>query len=219
MEKHIEQKNILELRGIVGAHSPIPGSKASSCHFSLCVTSSGKDRNGMPVIETTWFNVTAFESAKVRDLDSICRGAKVHLKGTLRYQRYMDCNQIEREFPVVAATELTVLDQDVMFEFLNRIEITGTVTRTARVDRIAVETERVFRNADGSAVVEMQRHTVDLTALDGAGTPYVRAGMAISLTGKVRIALRTRPDGLESHTILIIPEEYTLLDTGKMESA
>ena len=99
----MEQINRIELRGSVGfvRQQTFGGHKV--VHLSVATNYVYKDRNGEPVIETTWHNVTAWEGKGCANLDKIEKGTRVHVRGRLRGQRYTDAEGIERyAFEVIA---------------------------------------------------------------------------------------------------------------------
>ena len=69
--------NKIELRGIVGTSSLNRVGDSNVCRFSLATDYSYKDRDGNPVVDTTWFNVTAWEGKNIPDLRTVVRGAIV----------------------------------------------------------------------------------------------------------------------------------------------
>ena len=59
-------------------------------HFSVATNFAYKDRNGEPVIETTWHNVTAWEGNKgIPSLEIIAKGFPLYVTGRLRIQKYI----------------------------------------------------------------------------------------------------------------------------------
>lgn len=71
----MEQLNRLEIRGNVGNVNILRVGDTRVAHFSVATNFAYKGRNGEPVIETTWHNVTAWEGNKgIPSLDIICKG-------------------------------------------------------------------------------------------------------------------------------------------------
>lgn len=60
----MEQLNRLEIRGNVGNVNILKVGETRVAHFSVATNFAYKGRNGEPVIETTWHNVTAWEGVK-----------------------------------------------------------------------------------------------------------------------------------------------------------
>ena len=73
-----------------------------------------KGRNGEPVIETTWHNVTAWEGNKgIPSLDIICKGFPVYVAGRLRSQKYTANDGTERTSMEVIASTVEPVDGNV----------------------------------------------------------------------------------------------------------
>ena len=80
----MEFLNRIELRGIVGTSSVNRVGDAEVCRFSIVTEYSYKDRDNNPVVDTTWFNVTAWEGKNMPDFRQIGKGAIVQLAGRVR---------------------------------------------------------------------------------------------------------------------------------------
>ena len=80
--------NKIELCGIVGNVTTSTVGGTGLCRFSLCVEEAYKSADGMAVIESTWFNCTAWQCEKIKDISKIQKGKAVHLKGRVRIQHY-----------------------------------------------------------------------------------------------------------------------------------
>ena len=62
----MEFLNKIELRGIVGQSSLNRVGDSQVCRFSLVTEYSYKDRGNNPVVDVTWFNITAWEGKAER---------------------------------------------------------------------------------------------------------------------------------------------------------
>ena len=86
----MEQLNRIEIRGNVGSVNILKVGNTRVAHFSVATNFAYKDRNGEPVIETTWHNVTAWEGNKgIPSFDIICKGFPIYVTGRLRNQKYI----------------------------------------------------------------------------------------------------------------------------------
>jgi len=86
----MEQLNRIEIRGNVGNVNIINVGNTRVAHFSVATNFAYKDRNGEPVIETTWHNVTAWEGNKgIPSLEIIAKGFPLYVIGRLRIQKYI----------------------------------------------------------------------------------------------------------------------------------
>ena len=78
----------VELQGQVGTVRFSPGGKSLIANFSVMVEHELTSREGRPVIECTWLNVTAVEGRDIR-LDHLARGLFVHLCKASSYKEYL----------------------------------------------------------------------------------------------------------------------------------
>ncbi len=109
----MEQFNRIELRGNVGNAKISAVGSGRVANFSLATNHMYKSRNGDAVIETTWFNVVAWEGREVKDIDKIKVGATVCLTGRVRNYKYTPSDGgEERQGYEVLATKLSVEGQD-----------------------------------------------------------------------------------------------------------
>lgn len=111
-EKRMEQLNRIELLGIVGSvrHQRI-GDRLMA-KFTMVTNRAYKNKEGEPVIESTWHNVTAFEGRQVRDLDRIEKGRAVHVWGRLQIQRYTGLDGTDRTSIDVICTRLNLISKE-----------------------------------------------------------------------------------------------------------
>ena len=106
----MEQLNQIKLRGTVGFVRQQNVNGRMVVHLSVATNYVYKDRNGDPVIETTWHNVTAWEGKSVTNLAKFEKGCKVEVEGRLRGQRYTDSEGIERYAFEVVAYHLNLIE-------------------------------------------------------------------------------------------------------------
>ena len=110
----MEQLNRLEIRGNVGNVNILRVGDTRVAHFSVATNVAYKGRNGEPVIETTWHNVTAWEGNKgIPSLDIICKGFPVYVAGRLRSQKYTANDGTERTSMEVIASTVEPVDGNV----------------------------------------------------------------------------------------------------------
>lgn len=103
--------NRIEIRGIVGSARFQTFQDRNVCNFSVATSYVYKNRNGEPVIETTWHNVNAWEGRNFPDLSKIEKGTKVYVVGRLKSQKYTDADGVEHYSYEVSASQLNILDQ------------------------------------------------------------------------------------------------------------
>lgn len=113
----MEQLNRIELRGIVGAVRVQEFAETKVARFTVATNCAYKDRNGAAVIETSWHNVVARSTSPAVDIESIKKGARVYVKGRLRYQKYVGDDGIDRYSTDVVAQTVTVLEDGICLPY------------------------------------------------------------------------------------------------------
>ena len=110
----MEQLNKIEIRGNVGSVNILKVGNTRVAHFSVATNFAYKDRNGEPVIETTWHNVTAWEGTKgIPPLDTIAKGFPINVTGRLRMQKYLAGDGTERTSYDVIANSIEMVDTNI----------------------------------------------------------------------------------------------------------
>ena len=106
----MEQLNKIEIRGNVGNINILKVGSTRVAHFSVATNFAYKDRNGEPVIETTWHYVTAWEGNKgIPPLDDIEKGFPVYVCGRLRTQKYIAGDGSEKTSYDIIANTMEIL--------------------------------------------------------------------------------------------------------------
>ena len=102
----MEQLNKIEIRGNVGNVNILKVGNTRVAHFSVATNLAYKDRNGEPVIETTWHYVTAWEGNKgIPPFDIIEKGFPIYVSGRLRTQKYIAGDGSEKtSYDIIANT-------------------------------------------------------------------------------------------------------------------
>ena len=108
----MEFLNRIELRGIVGMATLNRVGDAQVCRFSIVTEYSYKDRDNNPVVDTTWFNVTAWEGKNMPDLRQIGKGVIVQVAGRVRTFRFTMADGAERSGWEILARRVTLLPPD-----------------------------------------------------------------------------------------------------------
>ena len=85
----MEQLNRIELRGNVGSVRLQAVGDKQVAKLTVATNYIYKGKDGEPVIETTWHNVTAWEGKNIANLSKVEKGDKVHILGRLRKKIYM----------------------------------------------------------------------------------------------------------------------------------
>ena len=108
----MEFLNRIELRGIVGTSALNRIGDSEVCRFSIVTEYSYKDRENNPVVDTTWFNVTAWEGKNMPDFRQISKGAIVQVAGRVRTFRFTSADGVERSGWEILARRVAVLPPD-----------------------------------------------------------------------------------------------------------
>ena len=115
--KLMEQINKVELVGVVGSVRIQHFGDKQMARFTVVTNRAYKNREGAPVIETTWHNVAAFEGKYVQDVDKIEKGKPVKVQGRLQIQRYTGVDGVERTSVDVICSRLTILPDDTEMQY------------------------------------------------------------------------------------------------------
>lgn len=113
----MEQLNRIELRGNVGNIRIQRISGVNVANFTVATNLAYRDKDGGAIIETTWHNVTAWESKDIPNLDKIEKGSKVHLVGRIRCQRYIGSDGIDRTTYEVVARTIELIDDNEILQY------------------------------------------------------------------------------------------------------
>ncbi len=111
----MEQLNKVELKGVVGSIRTQVFDDSRMARIGLATNYAYKDRDGAAVIDTSWHNVIAWEGRNIQDLDKIAKGAKLHIIGRIRYQKYTGIDGVDRiGTDIVASHVKQILDPEPM---------------------------------------------------------------------------------------------------------
>lgn len=105
----MEFLNSVEITGVVGKVNTQNVSDHKVANLSVVTEECFRDANGCAIIETTWFNVVAWQTDKMPDLDTIERGSRVNVKGRLRLKRYVNADGEPRTMSEVVANTVRVV--------------------------------------------------------------------------------------------------------------
>ncbi len=108
----MEYLNRIEINGRVGTirHAEFNGSKVTN--FSVVSEYLYKTRDGNPVLETTWFNVTAWHNREMNDFDRMVKGMPVHVSGRIRASKYTNAEGIDKQFFEIMANKVEYLKEE-----------------------------------------------------------------------------------------------------------
>lgn len=106
----MEYINKVEIKGFVGTAKTETVLDKKICKLSVATNYAYKSRDGMAVIDTTWWNVTASKGGKIKQLPEITKGDAVHVLGRMQMKRYTDAAGNERTLYEVVASELEIIE-------------------------------------------------------------------------------------------------------------
>ena len=114
MAKNIEFINKIIYRGRVGRNDVKSFGDKACAKMSVATQRAYTSADGFPVMETTWINVTAFESERVsaETLRKISKGDWVEVEGRIRAVRFTDAAGVDRIMHEIVANDVKLLDNN-----------------------------------------------------------------------------------------------------------
>lgn len=112
----MEQLNRVELIGYLGTVKIFSVGDTKLARFSLATNAAFSDRQGNLRIETTWHNVSAWQSDRCRDLEQLAKGDRIHVIGRLRNNRYTSADGAERVIQEIVARQIEVLNEQIRLD-------------------------------------------------------------------------------------------------------
>ena len=106
----MEYINKIELRGRVGRCEIQTYGDSRLCRLSLITEYGYRARNREPVIDSMWFNVSAWDGKGTMDFDKITIGSIVYVVGRVRSYKYTDSDGAERSSWDVQAYKLNLVE-------------------------------------------------------------------------------------------------------------
>ena len=103
--------NKVELQGKVGTVRSNIVNGSNVINFSLVTDYLYKTREGNPVSEATWFNVTAWEGRDNLNMEHISKGAVVNVQGRIRSNKFVGSDGTEKHQYEVFANRLRVIEK------------------------------------------------------------------------------------------------------------
>jgi single-strand DNA-binding protein len=105
----MEQLNRIELRGTVGAVRNFDVGSKRLCRFSVATNYAYNSTNGMPVVETTWHQVVAWEGKGI-ETEGLKKGGGVEVTGRLRQMSYTAADGSQRTSYEVIASKVKPIE-------------------------------------------------------------------------------------------------------------
>ena len=102
----MEYLNKIELKGRIGTIRINDVSEAKVVHFSVITEHLYKTREGNAVSESTWFNVTAWNSRDMPDFDRLAKGMPIYVSGRMRTSRYTSADGTEKLYYEILANRI-----------------------------------------------------------------------------------------------------------------
>ena len=111
--KVMEFLNRIELRGVVGRADVNLVNGSHVCNFSVVTEYGSRDKEGNPVTDIVWFNVSAWEGREqIADVFQIQKGMWVEVTGRVRIRRYLTQENEERSVMDVMARKVKILPRE-----------------------------------------------------------------------------------------------------------
>ncbi len=107
----MEQLNRIELKGNVGNVKIQHVGDNDVIRFSLATNYVFKSKDGNPVIETTWHNITAWNGKGMPDFSKIGKGTLAHVYGRVRYQKFSGADGTDKQYYEVLANRIEICSE------------------------------------------------------------------------------------------------------------
>ena len=111
----LQQLNKVELIGICGNIRIQEFNGKKVARLTLATNYAYKSQ-GEVIIETTWHQISAWESSKVKNLESITKGTKLHIVGRLKNQRHTSADGTDHSSVEIIASSLEILEKNLSME-------------------------------------------------------------------------------------------------------
>lgn len=104
----MEQLNRIELRGNIGNMKISDVGTTHVANFSVATNYLYKNKEGDPVIETTWHNIVAWAGKGMPDLRLLQKGVQVYVCGRVRISKFTGADGTERQMYEVVASKVQI---------------------------------------------------------------------------------------------------------------
>lgn len=108
----MEFLNRIVLRGVVGRTDTKSFNGNTVCNFSVVTDASVVDKDRNATIESTWFNVSAWEGPNIKDLHLLQKGLWVEVTGRVRIRKYTTQDNEERSSMDILARSVNILPRE-----------------------------------------------------------------------------------------------------------
>lgn len=105
------------MRGTVGSVRLQHINDKTVAKFSVVTNRAYKNKEGAPVIESQWHNVTAFEGRNVQELERVEKGMPIHVVGRLQVQRYTGIDGAEHTSVDVICSKLDFIPEGTEMQY------------------------------------------------------------------------------------------------------
>jgi single stranded DNA-binding protein len=108
----MEHLNRIELKGRIGTIRVNDVNGTRVAHFSVITEHLYKTREGNAVSESTWFNVTAWNSRDMPAFEKLAKGMPVYVCGRMRTSRYTSADGMEKIYYEILANKIRLVAED-----------------------------------------------------------------------------------------------------------
>lgn len=108
----MEHINRIEIQGRIGTVRHNTVNDTNVVNFSVVTDLLYKGKDGVPVSETTWHQVTAWEGRETQDCRKLEKGTAVNVIGRMRTVKYTNSEGVEKTLHEVLASRLRIIRED-----------------------------------------------------------------------------------------------------------
>lgn len=114
----MEQLNRIELIGKVGGVRTNTFGDRSVANFQVVTNCTYSSKDGQPIVESTWHQVTAWSGKAIENPTQIATGMTVHVVGRLRSYSYAGADGNKRSGLEVIANSVRILEEEATVQTL-----------------------------------------------------------------------------------------------------
>ena len=106
----MDMLNQIEIRGIIGNYSRETIQDKTLHRFSVVTSHACMNTQGEAVVETQWFNVSAWDGKKVSIPENTDKGFHAHVKGRLRLRKFINGKGESHVIAEIIPSEVEIID-------------------------------------------------------------------------------------------------------------
>ena len=106
----MDMLNQIEIRGIVGNYSRETIQDKTLHRFTVVTSHACMNTQGEAVVETQWFNVSAWEGKNVSIPENAHKGFYAHVKGRLRVRKFINSEGQSNAIAEIIPSKVEIID-------------------------------------------------------------------------------------------------------------